>query len=335
MTLLTIPLESGMTSSITSIDHSLSCFKRTTSPTSKFCFFSFHICLNWSWHRNSFSVLSKTSVLFWTLHPCLLKVSGLPETSYGQKFTLHPTLRMLADTNGDGLFTPLILVTVNRPEFNIVSHSAIRVCNYSVPTLLPWLLSTSPTSKLCFSSLYICLNWSWQKNVFPSCPKLLFCAGLFFTPAYWKYLTFQKFQRVRYLPSTTWQECWEVPVELDYSHYWLWKLLIDKNSKLPHTLPLTVKQTSKHFSCRANLSFPNTIKMAYTWWILQDYPIYIAWLCEKQNSFPTKLKLINFKLKCSSKAIFRERVLIKEFELVSSRGRFFNFFVAPSVIPFT
>ena len=54
-----------MTYSIIAIGHwlsSLSRFKRTTSPTSKFCCFSFHFYLNWSWHKNSFFHLVQNSL---------------------------------------------------------------------------------------------------------------------------------------------------------------------------------------------------------------------------------------------------------------------------------
>ena len=65
LTVLNIPLESDMTYSIIAIGHwlsSLSRFKRTTSPTSKFCCFSFHFYLNWSWHKNSFFHLVQNSL---------------------------------------------------------------------------------------------------------------------------------------------------------------------------------------------------------------------------------------------------------------------------------
>ena len=49
--------------------------------------------------------------------------------------------------------------------------------------------------------------------------------------------------------------------------------------------------------------------------------IWHTWLYSKQNSFKTKLKLIKFKLKFTSKDILREMIFIGKFEQVSSRWR--------------
>ena len=51
----------------------------------------------------------------------------------------------------------------------------------------------------------------------------------------------------------------------------------------------------------------------------KNKPIKTPWLCIKQNSFETKLKLINFKQEFSYKAMFRETIFIKKFEQVCSR----------------
>ena len=135
-----------MTSLIINIGHSfhsLSHFKRTTPSTSKFFCLSFHFCLNWSWHKNSFFHLAQNSfAMCWTLlHLSLLKMSGLLKTPGGGKITFDFIVSMLAGTNGAGLFTALIVSTVNGCEFNIASHSTIKVCKDSVSKLLPWLLS--------------------------------------------------------------------------------------------------------------------------------------------------------------------------------------------------
>ena len=146
LTLLTVPLLSGMTSSSIAMGHSfclLSCFKRTTSVTWKFHYLSFHFCLKWSWHKNSFFCLVQNSfALCWTLlHLSLLKISALSKIPGGGKITFDFMVRMLASTVSAGLFTSLIVSTVNGCEFNITSHSIIKVCKDSISKLFTWLLS--------------------------------------------------------------------------------------------------------------------------------------------------------------------------------------------------
>ena len=59
----------------------------------------------------------------WTLlHICLLKLSGLSKTPGGGKITLDFIAKILAGANGAGLFTSLIVSTVDGREFNIDLH---------------------------------------------------------------------------------------------------------------------------------------------------------------------------------------------------------------------
>ena len=93
----------------------------------------------------------------WTLlHLRLLKMSGLSKTA-DSKITFDFVVRMLAGANGAGLFTSLIVSTVNGCQFNIASHSTTKGFLDSVSRLLSWLLcravSTSLVERICLSQI--------------------------------------------------------------------------------------------------------------------------------------------------------------------------------------
>ena len=161
-----------MTYSIIAIGHwfsSLSRFKRTTSPTSKFCCLSFDFYLNWSWHKSSFLHLAQNSLAmcwgFLILH--LLKKTGLSKTQDGNKTTFDFMVRMLSDTNGSNHITDCVHFSWTRIQYCLwLCYPNLQ--GFSGKTFA---IIVNQTSKYCY----------WRVNLhFPNPITMIFTCTWFF-----------------------------------------------------------------------------------------------------------------------------------------------------------
>ena len=158
-----------MTYSIIAIGHwlsSLSRFKRTTSPTSKFCCFSFHFYLNWSWHKNSFFHLVQNSLaMCWSfLYLHLLKKNWpFKNSTWWQNYFW--LVRMLSDTNGSIHITDCVHCSWTRIQYclrTLLSKFARIQCQK---------ICHNQTNKYCY----------WRLNLrFPNPITLTFTCTWFF-----------------------------------------------------------------------------------------------------------------------------------------------------------